>query len=73
MPGGFSIYARLILPVLGAVAGWFVFEEMIVAAAIAVLLGTASWFSYKKEKIKQEIRRENIFIEPSFCICSLIY
>lgn len=52
MPGGFSIYARLILPVLGAVAGWFVFEEMIVAAAIAVLLGTASWFSYKKRKNK---------------------
>lgn len=50
MPSGFPIYARLILPVLGAVAGWFVFEEMIIAAAITVLLGLASWFSYKKIK-----------------------
>lgn len=52
MPGGFSIYARLVLPVLGAVAGWFVFEEMIVAAAIAVLLGIASWLSHNKRKNK---------------------
>ena len=52
MPSGFTIYARLILPVLGAVAGWFVFEEMIIAAVVAVIFGTASWFSYKKRKNK---------------------
>ena len=52
MPSGFTVYARLILPMLGAVAGWFVFEEMIVAAVIAVIFGTASWFSYKKRKNK---------------------
>ena len=52
MPGGFSIYARLILPVLGAVAGWFVFEELIIAAVIAVTFGTASWLSHRKRKNK---------------------
>ena len=61
MPGGFSIYARLILPVLGAVAGWFVFEELIIAAVIAVTFGTASWFSYKKRKNKEKNKSANYF------------
>ena len=61
MLGGFSIYARLILPALGAVAGWFVFEEMIVAAVIAVLLGTASWFSHRKRKNKERNKVAKLF------------
>ncbi|KKT84879.1 MAG: hypothetical protein UW84_C0046G0003 [Candidatus Collierbacteria bacterium GW2011_GWA2_44_99] len=61
MLGGFSIYARLILPALGAVAGWFVFEEMIVAAVIAVLLGTASWLSHKKRKNKERNKAAKLF------------
>ena len=61
MLGGFSIYARLILPALGAVAGWFVFEEMIVAAVIAVLLGTVSWLSHKKRKNKERNKAAKLF------------
>ena len=61
MPGGFSIYARLILPVLGAVAGWFVFEEMILAAAIAVIFGTASWLSHRKRKNKGGNKARKLF------------
>lgn len=61
MPGSFSIYARFILPVLGAVAGWFVFEEMIIAAVIAVVFGTATWFSYKKRKNKRENKAGKYF------------
>lgn len=61
MPGSFSIYARFILPVLGAVAGWFVFEEMIIAAVIAVVFGTTAWFSYKKRKNKRENKAGKYF------------
>ena len=61
MPGGFSIYARLILPALGAVAGWFIFEEMIIAAFVAILLGTASWLSHRKRKNKRENKAARLF------------
>ena len=51
MPGGFSIYARLILPALGAVAGWFVFEEMIVAVPLLrFFLEQQVGFRTKKKK-----------------------
>lgn len=61
MPGNFPIYARLILPVLGAIAGWFVFEEMIIAAAIGVLLGIAGWLSHKKRKNKERNKAGKYF------------
>jgi hypothetical protein len=46
---------------LAAIAGWFVFEEMIVAAVAAILLGTASWLSHRKRKNKERNKAAKLF------------
>jgi len=44
---------RIILTLIGLATGWFLFEEIIVGAAVFAMLGVIVWFGRKRKKDKR--------------------
>ena len=41
---------RIILTLIGLATGWFLFEEIIIGAAVFAMLGIIVWFGHKRNK-----------------------
>jgi len=44
---------RAFLPLVGVVAGWFLFEDMIIGASVFIIIGVTAWIRHKKKTNKK--------------------
>lgn len=52
---------RLILPILGAITGWFLFEDMIIGASVFIIIGVSAWIRHKK-KINKKLGKKSFVV-----------